>query len=229
MITIERGFDVLLGGLKSGHITQIYGAPASGKTNLALIATNSALRNGRVIYIDSEGGFSIERLKQISGDDPNKFLRNVMLIEPTEFDEQKVAIRKLNDIVPNSNVKLIVVDSMGALYRLEENRDIRELGRLFAQLLRISRRYNVPVLVTNQVYTDIETGRIIPVGSDVTRYWSKIIIELKIDYEENTRIAIIRRHKFLPEGLRIEFRIIDSGIEIINSDIMNEIEIYSQK
>ena len=104
MIKINDKFDLLLGGgLHPRNITHIYGPPGSGKTNIALIATANAAKNGRVIYIDPEGGFSVERMKQISGELTNDVLGNVMLIEPTDFDEQKVAIKKLRDIVPNMN------------------------------------------------------------------------------------------------------------------------------
>lgn len=214
MIKINKEFDTLLGGgLQPGNITHIYGVPASGKTNLALMATASATDKGKVIYIDCEGGFSTERLKQICNRNFDEILRNVMLVEPTEFDEQKIAIKKLNEIVPGSNVSLIIVDSISVLYRLEEERDTRELGRQLAQLLRIARRYKIPVLITNQVYTNIDTGRIIPVGGDVTRYWAKIMIELEKNEGNNLRTAILRKHKFLPEGMKFEFRITERGID----------------
>ncbi len=217
MIRIHDGFDLLLGGgLLSRNITHIYGVPGSGKTNIALMATVNASKDGNVIYIDSEGGFSFDRIKQIFGDNAESVLSNVRLIEPSEFEEQKIAIRKLNDLA-RYNTNLIVLDSIGALYRLEDKRDSRELGRQLAQLLRIARRYDVSVLVTNQVYTDINTGRIVPVGGDITRYWSKVMIEL--NRSEDSRIAIVRKHKFLPEGTKLEFKITDYGIEVVRINL----------
>lgn len=217
MIKIHDKFDILLGGgLLPRNITHIYGEPGSGKTNIALMATSNAASAGKVIYIDPEGGFSVERLKQISGDRINEVLKNLMLIEPTDFDEQKIAIKKLNDIVPQVKASLIIVDSIAVLYRIEEDKDIKELGRQLAQLLRIARKYEIPVLMTNQVYTDIETGRIVPVGSDIVKYWAKVIIELKRN--NDSRLAIIHKHKFLPEGMKLEFKIVECGIEIIAED-----------
>jgi DNA repair protein RadB len=214
MIKINKEFDTLLGGgLLPANITHVYGVPASGKTNLALMATASASERGKVIYIDCEGGFSTERLKQICKKKLDAVLENVILIEPTEFDEQKIAIRKLGEIVSKSNISLIVVDSIAVLYRLEEERDIRELGRQLAHLLRISRGYTIPVLITNQVYTDIDTKRIVPVGGDITKYWAKIIVELEKNEGNTLRTAILRKHKFLPEGMRFKFNITEDGIE----------------
>ncbi len=232
MVGIGKEFDGILGGhLIERNLTHIYGVPASGKTTLALIATANATKEGKVIYIDPEGGFSVERLKQIAGNRLNNILESVILIEPTDFDEQKVAIKKLPDVVESSRASLVIVDSIAMLYRLEENRDIKGLGRQLAQLLRIARKFNIPVLITNQVYTNIETGGIIPVGSDIMRYWSKIMIEL--EKKENSRIAILRKHKFMPEGLKLEFRIINSGIEVIGAGVSayltNEYEIKKTK
>jgi hypothetical protein len=44
---------------------------------------------GKVIYIDTEGGFSLERVNQISGDLPEMILKNIMILKPVNFTEQK--------------------------------------------------------------------------------------------------------------------------------------------
>ncbi|MBV1767408.1 MAG: DNA repair protein RadB, partial [Methanobacterium sp.] len=62
--------SILGGGVEKGNLTQFYGPPGSGKTNIVLkLAVQSAKNGGKVIYVDTEGGISIERIKQISGDD----------------------------------------------------------------------------------------------------------------------------------------------------------------
>jgi len=103
------------------------------------------------------------------------------------------------------------LDSIAVLYRLEEEKDIKELGRQMAKLLRIARKFDVPVLITNQIYTDIETGRSVPIGGDVIRYWAKISIEL--DKQDSIRTAILKKHKFLPENMRMDYRITERGME----------------
>jgi DNA repair protein RadB len=217
MIPVNKKFDVILGGgLMEKTIIHVYGPPASGKTNIALIAAANAALNKKVIYVDTEGGFSVERLQQIAGKDSNKVLGNIMMIEPSDYDEQKVAIRKLSDIVQKVDAGLVIVDSLSALYRLEEEKDTKELGRQIAQLLRIAKKYNIPVLITNQVYTDMNTREIVSVGGDVLKYWAKVAIELGKNEQNHLRYAILRKHKFLPEGMRLEFKIVDSGIEVVN-------------
>jgi DNA repair protein RadB len=219
MITIQKDLDVLLGGgLQPRNITHIYGSPGSGKTNIALMAAAEAVKTGKVIFIDAEGGFSSERMRQIAGARTEEVLKNLIIIEPTDFDEQKVAINRLSEIVPSTAASLVIVDSIAVLYRLEEDKDVKELGRQLAKLLRIARKYNIPVLMTNQIYTDIDTGKNVPIGGDVLRYWAKISIEL--DKKEGIRTAILRKHKFVPDGLRMGFRITDKGMETVNMDVL---------
>ncbi|HHQ44613.1 MAG TPA: DNA repair and recombination protein RadB [Candidatus Altiarchaeales archaeon] len=201
------------GGLIPGVLTQVYGPPASGKTNLALIATVECARHGRVIYIDPEGGFSTQRLKQITGGKIQEALENILLVEPTTFQEQKKALEKLDDLVPNKNTQLVVLDSVALLYRVLEEKDIKEYGRMLAQLLRIARKHEVRVMLTNQVYTNTDTNRITPVGGDqINSYWSKVIIEL--GFEGNQRFAKIRKHQHEKSDETIRFKIVDEGFEL---------------
>ncbi|MFH1789194.1 MAG: DNA repair and recombination protein RadB [Candidatus Altiarchaeota archaeon] len=216
MIRIHPAFDELLGGgIATGVLTHVYGTPSSGKTNLALMACCEAAKEGIVVYVDAEGGFSTERVKQIAGKDSEKILKNTLLIKPTTFEEQKVSLDKVADITAKGEVKLVVVDSIALLYRLEEERDIREFGRMLAKLLRIARKYEVAVLMLNQVYTDIDSGRITPVGGTINQYWSKIMLETGVG-DDGTRFIILRKHMHKQEGVRVDYRITDKGIKLID-------------
>ena len=82
--------ELLEGGIDKRTITQIYGPPGVGKTNVALnIAVNVAKGGKKVIYIDTEGGISVDRIKQISGDDFDDVAKNIVVFEPTSFKEQE--------------------------------------------------------------------------------------------------------------------------------------------
>lgn len=57
---------LLAGGLREGHLTEFYGEPASGKTQLCTTAAvASAMRGDRVLYIDTTGSFSSRRAAAI--------------------------------------------------------------------------------------------------------------------------------------------------------------------
>ena len=213
VIKFGNGFDDLLGGgVLEGVITHIFGPPASGKSNLAQIAAASAVGQGKVLFVDPEGGFSVERLKQVSGDRFMDVLNNIMLVQPTTFEEQKAAIAKLEEVVASVKVSLIVVDSIAMLYRMEEDKDVRMLGRTLAQLLRLARKYNLPVLLTNQVYSEYDTNIVRPIGGTITEYFTKNMVELGRD-ERNLRFATLKRHLFKREGESLTFRITQKGIE----------------
>lgn len=209
----QEPLDGLLdGGIEHKSLTNLYGPPGSGKTNLALLAAMSCINAGRkVLYIDTEGGFSPERFSQITRDF-EKFSRNVVMIEPKTFEEQDKVVmgleKKLDD------VGLIVLDSLVNLYRLElddENfqKVNKRLSMQLAELSKISRDKDIPVLITNHMYSDNSGTQ--PVSRDITKYWSKCLVEL-VKLDKGRRIAILRKHRSLPEGREVHFQITESGI-----------------
>jgi len=213
--------DKLLdGGIETDIITSFYGPSASGKTNIAIISSYNVSKLGKkVIYIDTEGGFSPERLKQIAKEDFENIMKNILLYKPVNFSEQKKAIYLTYDYIKknSSDVGLIVVDSISMLYRLERgdsnvNEVNIELARQLQIFSEISRKYNIAVLVINQVYSLFDNKDTIGVvGGDLIKYWSKCLIELRI-LDNGIREAILRKHRYLPEGISIKFKIVNDGI-----------------
>lgn len=221
----------LQGGYECDIITTFYGPAGSGKSNLCIMAAaQQASKGKKVIYIDTEGGFSITRLKQIT---PEIIAKNIILFKATKFYEQCKAFDRLLDLVAkNPHVGLIIADSLTMLYRLElgeasqeqdkERVDIinRALIKQLRILTEIARRKNIAVLVTNQVYSeflsreDFEAGkekRVVMVAGDILKYWSKCIIELQ-NLGQGKKRAILRKHRSLPEKDFI-FYITNKGIE----------------
>lgn len=231
----------LFGGYETDIITTFYGPGGSGKTNMCMILTASQAKKGnKIIYIDTEGGFSIDRFKQLLFTDEDKkrtdeYLKNIFLLKPTSFDEQEKSFEQLLKHIKNENISLIVVDSIAMLYRLElgdaiktgEDEKIREVNRKLARQLRIlneiARKQNIPVIVTNQVYSqfiaeennegekNLQQSKIVSmVGGDLLKYWSKCLIELK--QERGRRKLILRKHRSLPEK-ELDFEITSTGIK----------------
>lgn len=224
--------DWLEGGYEEDIITMVAGSPASGKTNFAILTACSQAKDGKkVLFIDTEGGFSSERVRQIVGEENlEDILENMILSQPVSFEEQKKLFEKLLERIRKEDISLIVVDGMAMLYRLElgdavqsnEDEKIKSVNREVAKQMRmlaeISRKKNIPVFITNQVYTEflkqdeIEKGRERKtniVGGDLFKYWSKCIIELK--KQGNRRKAYLLKHRSLPEK-EMSFEIKDLGV-----------------
>ncbi|ADC46356.1 DNA repair and recombination protein RadB [Methanobrevibacter ruminantium M1] len=219
-ISTNSPLDELLdGGIDKRTITQIYGPPGVGKTNVSLnIAVNVARSGKKVIYIDTEGGISVERIKQISGEDFDNVAKNIVVFEPTSFKEQEEDLELIEDWLAsnNSEVELIVLDSAVALFRVEDDKSRSHLlGKQMQQLAKFAVDYDLAVLVTNQIYASFEedSDEMAPVGGTIIQYRSKIIIELKREEGSSERIAILKRHKTRREGLAIHFSITNNGIE----------------
>ena len=221
-ILSNSALDVMLGGgFEKGTITQIFGAPSSGKSNVALsLAVTVAKSDKKVIYIDTEGGISIDRIKQISGEDFSKVANNIIVFEPTNFLEQNDTIKSIDVWLRKNHddVDLIIVDSAVALYRVDDMKSSRlnkELGKQMGILSKIARQYDVAVILTNQIYSSYDdegNNDIKAVGGTILQYWSKAIIQLERGDEINQRIATLKRHRSIPEGKQAIFSITSRGI-----------------
>lgn len=212
--------EFLNGGYEKDIVSTLYGPSGSGKTTLAIIAAANTIKEykKKVIYVDTEASFSVERLKQIVGADFKDVLKNMLFLKPVNFKEQQKAFDKLRGLVDDS-IGLIIIDTLSMLYRLEmgQTNDIYEvnkkLGRQLSYLTEITRKKKIPVLVTNQVYSNFEEkDKVNIVGGDVLRYSSKILIELQ-SLKKSIRCMILRKSRSLPEDKMFTFRIIDKGIE----------------
>ena len=207
--------EFLQGGYDTDIITTIYGPSGSGKTNFCLLAAVEVASSGKkVIIIDTEGGIAVERIKQLGGE---KVLNEILFFNPLNFNEQKEVFATLAEMV-NVNIGLIVVDSISMLYRLElgQSEDVFDvnsaLGRQIACLVEIARKRKIPVLITNQVYADFNNqNNVKMVGGDLLKYGSKCLIEL-MNFS-SCRGLTLRKHRHLPEGLELKFRIVQKGIE----------------
>jgi DNA repair protein RadB len=214
--------ELLGGGFENDVITTIYGPAGAGKTNICVLAAvNVAKNNGKVISIDTDGGFSAERARQICGDETDKILERIFFFKPTSFEEQQDVFEKLKDIV-DKDIKLIVVDTVSMLYRLERGNNDEpfnaniELSKQIALLTQIARKSNIPVLISNQVYADFENPNGVKlVGGDILKYGSKCLIELQQGHD-GVRKAILIKHRSQPQSKEILFKIVNEGIVSID-------------
>lgn len=213
--------DLLDGGFEKGCVTQIFGSPSSGKSNVALMLTVNVAKTGRkVIYIDTEGGISIDRIKQISGPYFSNVANNIMVFEPTDFIQQTENLRSIDVWLRkhHEEVDLIILDSAVALYRVDDMKSYKlskELRKQIQLLSNIARRYDIAVIITNQIYNSFDdegNSEVKAVGGDILEYISKVIIRLERGEETDQRIATIKRHRSIPEGRQVTFTITSDGI-----------------
>ena len=218
MIELPEPMKALIRGLEPKALTSFYGAPGTGKTNMCLLAAlECASKGGKVLFVDTEGGFSFERLRQLSPD-MESILHNIELVEPKDFSDQGEIIRSL----PERKSALVIVDSLAALYRLEysdpkpNSKSVleanRELSRQLSILSNIARENNIPVLVTTHTFRNWETRESEIIGGDSVKYWSKVIVYFERTGKTSERKATLMKHRYLPEGGDVKFMLVGEGI-----------------
>jgi len=178
---------LLEGGIPFNSVSLVYGEAETGKTSLAIqCAVNLARMGYKAIFIDSDGTFSPRRLSQIAYYDAEEVSPSIILVTPTTFEEQALAIDHLDEYLTRK-VGLVVVDTITSLYRVElggpkETFTLnRELGRQVAYLAQIAKAHTVATLITSQVrgiFVEEHVG-IEPVATRILNFWSDVVLNLK--------------------------------------------------
>jgi len=214
--------DLLDGGFERGAVTQLYGPPASGKTNLALSATiDVAANGGTALYIDTEG-LSVDRFEQLArartdeDGDIDALASRIIISDALDFDEQEEAVRDAADLA--GRLDLIVLDSATGFYRLErddddEGRALRSVAKQVTHLLSLARRHDFAVVVTNQVYSDPNTdsSRVRPLGGHTLSHWCGAVVRIE-RFRAGNRRATLEKHRSKAAGDTARFRIVDTGL-----------------
>ena len=208
----------LIKGLEKKAVTNFYGCPGSGKTNICLISAIEVVKNGgQVVYIDTEGSFSLDRFRQLSGRN-DKYLEKIKLLEPKNFQEQG----KLISETENIEADLIILDSAVSLYRLESSSDQlnsekmeanRELSKQLSILSNIARDRKIPVLITAHTFKNWDNGENEIIGGDSMKYWSKCMVLLERTTKTGERKATVTKHRSVEEGKSTKFQIVEDGIK----------------
>ncbi len=177
----------------------------------------ATIKDKKILYVDTEGSFSLARFKQVCPHYEDVLERTIFLT-PTTYSEQKDAFEFMKKVV-DEKFGLIIVDSIASLYRLElgVSNDIqnvnRELGLHMALLTEIARKKHIPVIMTNQVYTDFDDReKTRTVGGDIARYWSRAMLEIQ-RVRGDLRKVTITKHRSIKEGDFVTFRIVQTGLE----------------
>lgn len=225
--------DKLLGGeYPSAILTLVYGPAASGKTTCCLLAALQAVAAGKkVVFVDTEGGFSPERLAQLAvhmpefkGTPLKDVLANILLFTPKDFKEQAASIKLIDELAAKSPIGLVVVDTIGVHYRRVLRRNPKGvndmMGKQLDTLRKIARETSATVLLTNQVY-QMMGGGVKNVGGDMVVRRSRCLIELAKN--QQLRRAILRKHPEIKgDALGKSFEITAEGLTPRNSALFKE-------
>jgi DNA repair protein RadB len=180
-----------------------------------MLSRNAVLEGFKVVYIDTEG-VSMDRLKQLSGEEFEKVSRNILFSTPYDFIEQTKLIEKgIKLIESRGRIGLIVVDSLTMLFRshrADDQEDRKELNEQLSILLSAARKNDIPVLITSQVYTNIDKGTFEPLGGHAINHAAKTILQLE-KIENRKRRATLVKHRYLRDNEFVEYIITQTGIE----------------
>lgn len=209
----SKAVDTLLGGgIESGSLTLLYGEAGTGKTNICIQTAYNVLKSGlKVALIDGEG-VSYERISQIF--EESSLLKNLLVFQVHSFEEQSDRVTKVARMAETrGELGLIIVDSLTVFYRLNHDDPLvrNDFIRQIELLTETARKADIPVLVTSQVYSNINLGGIEFLGGHVLRHNAKTIIRLE-PRGKGVRSAVIIKHRSLPEGRNATYRITEAGI-----------------
>jgi RecA/RadA recombinase len=218
-----RNIDsILKGGIKIGSITEVYGKAGTGKSQLCFQMSVIATDLGKVIYIDTERGFSPSRLSDISArfeKDPKTVLPKILVFGPDSINDLRASIRSARDFTRKGGVSLVIVDSLLSIFRSEYVglEMLAERQRQLSLVLRILREISsmgTTVLFTNHVIGRIsESFEDLAAGGYIVGHFPDLVLWLRKG-TGNTRILKIVDSSELPEAEAV-FVITKGGLEDI--------------
>jgi DNA repair protein RadA len=231
-----KALNTLLGGgVETQAVLELIGQYGVGKTQIChalCVFVQQTPENGGLegsaLYIDTEGTFRPERVLEIAqcrGISSDQILRNIIVARAFNSDHQILIVEKLDELIREKNIKLVIVDSIISHFRAEylgrESLPMRQqrLNQHLHRLLRMAEIYNIPIIVTNQVVASPDAffgPPNKPAGGHVLAHLSTTRVFLRRG-RKYTRIARVIDSPYLPEGECV-FQITEKGIEDLDDE-----------
>ena len=155
-IGLKKIDDFLSGGIPNGVIVDIFGGNGTGKTQLLLqLSINSIKNGGKVLFLDTTGGFRPERILEIQKKSNSNLnlLNNIIVSRITNTSEQINSIKNFKE----NNFSLIIIDNITDLfsYEYKNNQSIFKKNSLFMKYMRELSLYavthKVPIVISNMI------------------------------------------------------------------------------
>jgi DNA repair protein RadA len=231
LTTGVKGIDEMLGGgLRAGDLYEFAGEFGTGKTQLChqlsvtiQLPEEKGGLAGKAVYIDTEGTFSPPRVAAIAARfelDPKNALGAVAVYRPLNTGELERFVREELSGYLEGGARLVVIDSVIALYRAQYRgmewlaRRQQAINYLLDWLKRWSRIYQAVAVITNQVLTHPLPSGValkLPAGGNIIAHASTHRFLMRkagdawlIECIDSPRIA---------KGASAQFKITDAGVE----------------
>ena len=173
--------------------------------------------NGKAVFIDTEGTFRPERIKQIAeaiGANPEKVLKNIFVARAFNSDHQILLLDKIIEMVKNGEpIKLVIIDSLTAHFRAEfagrgqlADRQ-QKLNKYLHNLMKLAEQCNIAVYVTNQVMANpamMFGDPTVAVGGNIVGHASTYRMYLRRG-KKDSRVAKLIDSPNLPDSEAIFF------------------------
>ncbi|KAF8458049.1 DNA recombination and repair protein Rad51 [Terfezia claveryi] len=150
---------------------------------------------GKVAFIDTEGTFRPERIKQIAerfGVDGDQALENIIYGRALNSEHQLDLLNSLSQNFATGEFRLLIIDSIMACFRVDycgrgELADRQQkLNQMMSKLTHMAEEFNVAVFMTNQVQSDPGASALFagadgrkPVGGHILAHASQTRILLR--------------------------------------------------
>lgn len=222
--------ELLNGGIESKAITEFYAKNGIGKTQVCFctaiqctLPLEQGGLDGNVLYIDTEGAYRPNRIREICaarGYDANRVLSKITIVSANYKASLMYIVDHLPKTVEEKKIKLIIIDSIIALFRAEYGGRgelaprMQQIGSIMHKLSRITDVHDVAVLITNQMQDNVDgfsKVKAIPCGGNTLGHASTYRIEIKKG-EKGLRKAFVAKS---PQSGNesVEFKITPMGIE----------------
>ncbi|XP_042735629.1 DNA repair protein RAD51 homolog 4 isoform X5 [Lagopus leucura] len=228
---VDDSLDQLLdAGLYTGEVTELAGAPGSGKTQvcLSIAASVSLGLRQHVVFLDSTGGFTASRLYQMlqsrveDKEEQLEALQRVQVIRVFDIYEMLRALHEVRDCLSQQvessagPLKAVLIDSVSAvlspLLGGQQSEGLAIMMQLARELKTLAKEFSVVVLVTNQVTRDSSTGAL---KSALGRSWSfvpstRVLLQGRAaPWEEGTapHTACLAKSPRQPTGIQVQLDI----------------------
>ena len=191
-------------------ITSLWGDFGVGKTTFSLQTVNAyALNKKKVLYIYTKPNLPFKKISGVFESNLKDVLDNIIFIHIPNFNDIfnfifNLEFAILNDLkIKKGTFKLISIDSMTDLYRLELNRENKEknlilnyrLNQLLANLVNLKQKYEIDILIVNENSRRTQEGQTYEVesGGNVMQYWVTNSIKIERSDVVNNRRLILHK------------------------------------